>query len=102
MTIKHIGPVSCAKIAGTIYACLGLLIGALFSLFAAIGLAFSGTQTGMADRAISPMIGTIVGIGAVIFFPIFYGAIGFIFALLGAWLYNIVAARVGGVEIEIS
>jgi hypothetical protein len=102
MTIKHIGPLSCAKIAGVIYACLGLIVGALISVFAAIGFAFGGAQPGLGERSVSPLIGTVVGIGAVIFLPIFYGAIGFVFALLGAWLYNMVASKVGGIEIDIS
>ncbi len=102
MTIKHIGPLSCAKIAGVTYACLGLIFGALISLFAAIGLAFGGAQPGLGERSVSPLIGAFVGIGAVIFLPIFYGVIGFVFALLGAWLYNVVASKVGGIEIDIS
>ena len=30
--------------------------------------------------------------------PIAYCAFGFVFTLLGAWVYNLVAARVGGFE----
>ncbi len=78
MTIKRIGPVSCARIAGVIYAALGLLIGACVSLFTLIGAAFSSTQLGSAH---SPLIGAAIGIGAVVFFPILYGAMGFFFAL---------------------
>ena len=40
------------------------------------------------------------GIGAPIFLPIFYGIMGFVGGLLSAWLYNIVAKWVGGIEIE--
>jgi hypothetical protein len=32
MVIKRIGPVSCAKITGTLYAILGIVVGAIFSL----------------------------------------------------------------------
>ncbi|MCC2956014.1 hypothetical protein LK542_10350 [Massilia sp. IC2-477] len=30
--------------------------------------------------------------------PVMYTAIGFVFTLLGAWIYNLVAARMGGFE----
>ena len=38
MVIKRIGPVSCAKITGTLYAILGLVIGGVFSLVALAGV----------------------------------------------------------------
>lgn len=33
-----------------------------------------------------------------ILMPVVYLVIGFIFSLIGAWIYNLVAARVGGFE----
>jgi hypothetical protein len=42
-----------------------------------------------------------VGIGAIIIFPILYGCIGFVATLVAAWLYNVVAGLVGGIEMEI-
>jgi hypothetical protein len=42
-----------------------------------------------------------MGIGSIIFFPICYGAIGFVGTLLAAWLYNFLAGFVGGVEVEL-
>lgn len=102
MIIKKVGPVSCAKIAGVIYAALGLVTGAMFSLFAVLGLALSGTQGSLAQKAVSPLIGAVMGLGAIIVFPILYGAMGFVFALIGSWLYNLVASKVGGIEIDIA
>jgi len=40
------------------------------------------------------------GIGAVIGFPDLYGAMGFVFGAVFAWIYNAVSKRVGGIEIE--
>jgi len=94
MVINRIGPVSCAKISGTLYAILGLLGGAFFSLFALAGGLGS-------NRAGGAFAGAMLGVGAVVFLPICYGLIGFIGSLIAAWLYNVVAGLVGGVEIDV-
>lgn len=41
-----------------------------------------------------------LSIGMVIMLPIFYTLFGWLFSLLGAWIYNLVAARVGGFEFQ--
>lgn len=38
------------------------------------------------------------GIGFLVLFPFVYLIFGFIFTALGAWFYNLVAKRVGGIE----
>ena len=91
MVINRIGPVSCAKITGTLYAVLGLIIGACFSLFALAG--FASDRTGA-------MFGAVMGVGAIVMFPIFYGVLAFVVTLIGASLYNVAAGIVGGVEVE--
>lgn len=88
MVVKSVGAVSFAKIMGTLYVIIGLCFGALFSLMAVAGF---GGRSGM---------GAIFGIGAVILVPIVYGIIGFVATLIGAWLYNLAAGIVGGVELE--
>ncbi len=45
--------------------------------------------------------GAILGVGAVVIFPILYGVMGFIVTLVGAWLYNLAAGMVGGVELDV-
>jgi hypothetical protein len=102
MTIKRIGPLSCAKIAGVTYAALGLLVGGLFSLVAGMGLALAGAQQNLDAKTMPPMFGAFMGVGAIIVFPILYGIIGFIFALIGAWIYNLLASWIGGIEVDIS
>src|SRR5437773_1717201 len=54
MVINRVGPVSCAKITGTLYAILGLIIGACISLFA-----LAGGMMG-SDRAGGAMIGALM------------------------------------------
>jgi hypothetical protein len=94
MVIKRIEPVSCAKITGTLYVILGIVFGGIFSLIALVG-GFASNASG------APDLGAMVGVGAIVIFPILYGGIGFVATLIGAWLYNIVAGLVGGIEMEI-
>ena len=94
MVIRRVGPLSCAKIAGTLYAVIGLIVGAFFSLFAIAGGFGANSDTGRT-------FGAMIGVGSIIVFPIFYGCLGFIGTLITASLYNVVANAVGGVEIDI-
>jgi hypothetical protein len=94
MVINRVGPVSCAKLAGILYAAMGLFIGAIFSL-----AAFAGAFA--AGRDAPAGLGVFLGVGAIIVLPILYGVIGFIGALIGAALYNAAASVVGGVEIDV-
>jgi hypothetical protein len=42
----------------------------------------------------------LTGVGAIVVLPICYGIFGFIGTLIMAWLFNVAAGMVGGVEIE--
>jgi hypothetical protein len=64
MVIKRIGPVSCAKISGTLYAILGIVFGGIFSLIALAG-GFASDTSGAAG------LGAIVGVAAIVVFPSF-------------------------------
>jgi hypothetical protein len=94
MVIKRIGPLSFAKLSGTLYALIGLLIGGVFSMIAMAGGFASDTSHGAG-------IAAAFGVGAIVLFPILCGLMGFVATLIGAWLYNIVASMVGGVELDI-
>ncbi len=71
---------------------MGLIIGVIFTLFSLVFSAFSSTGLGM--------LGAIFGVGAIIILPIIYGIIGFVLGLITALLYNFIASRVGGLEVE--
>ena len=74
MIVKRVGPLSCAKIAGVLYAIMGLIFGAFISLFGIVG-AFA------VPEAEAGMLGALFGIGAIVFVPIFYGCVGFVMTL---------------------
>jgi hypothetical protein len=94
MIIKRIGPVSCAKISATLYAVIGLFIGAGISLIALAG-GFA-TQTSQAAG-----IGALMGVAAIVVCPIVYGTLGFLGALVMAALYNVLAGIMGGVVLDV-
>ncbi len=94
MVIRRIGPMSCAKITGALYALLGFVFGTIFSLVSLAGGLASNASGGAG-------LGAAMGVGAIIAFPILYGGIGFVSTLIGAWLYNVVAGMVGGVEVDL-
>jgi len=96
MTITRVGPLSAAKVAGLLYVVIGLIAGALVSLFSMAGAAI-GAGSGNGDGA---MFGALFGVGAIILLPIFYGFFGFVGTLLMAALFNVAAGMVGGIEVD--
>jgi hypothetical protein len=94
LVIRHVGPLSCAKIFGVLYATMGLVFGCVLSLVAMAG--------GLAGNAVASAAGIgAVSVGVVIALPIVYGTVGFLMTLLLAWLYNVAAAAVGGIEVDL-
>lgn len=91
--IKKIGVSSAARIYGLTIAAIGAIIGIPYGL---IALAFIGADNTGLPFGSGFFLLIIIGI------PIFYGIIGFLIGALFAWVYNLVASKVGGLEIELS
>jgi hypothetical protein len=47
-------------------------------------------------------LGPMFGVGALVFFPVLYGVIGFVSGAISAALYNLFSGLVGGLELEMS
>ncbi len=92
MVLKHVGVVSCGKMLGAIYLIIGLIAGAIFSLISLLGAAAAPEGHGLP---------AIFGVGAIVLFPLFYGAIGFIGGIIVAALYNLFAGWLGGIELNL-
>jgi hypothetical protein len=88
--IRSVGIFSVAKMMGALYAMLGLIVGGLFALVSLAGVQVEGG---------GPMVA--FGVFSLILFPLMYGILGFIGGLIMAFLYNIVASMVGGIELEL-
>ena len=98
MVIKSMGVMSVAKMFGALYAVMGLIGGAIMSVVAMVGgLAAMQSEMGAQGGA----FGMLFGVGAIILFPLIYGALGFIFGAIAAFIYNIVAGIAGGIRIEV-
>lgn len=94
--IREFNVMSCARVGGLVYALLGFVGGLMFTFFAILGSAASAPED-----EFSGMIGLAIGIGAVIFMPLFYGFIGFLFGGLSALAYNFIAGFMGGIEVTL-
>ena len=87
--MKRFGALSCAKIGLVLYGLIGLVTGIFFFLIGIISAALG-----------HPPDNWLFGIGGLIIWPIFYGLIGLIGGAIMAWLYNVVASWVGGIEMQ--
>ncbi len=88
--IKKINVYSLGKILGLTYGFIGLILGGLLVLISLTSLIVS-------QISISEFIGMFI---IVIAAPILYGVLGFVSGLTVAYIYNIVAGKCGGLEIE--
>lgn len=96
-TVHHIGVLSLGKIAGIVYAVMGLIGGAIFTLISLFGSVLGS----FAADSPEPLFGILFGVGSIIVLPIFYGAMGFLVGLVAAAVYNVAARFVGGLELEL-
>ena len=97
MVVRKIGVMSLAKMLGAIYGAVGLLFGGILSLVAVVGGAAAIQQEG---GEAGPLLGLLIGAGAILFMPLFYGLLGFLGGALAAVLYNIFAGITGGIELQ--
>ena len=81
VVIKKLGVLSVAKLQAVLMAIVGFIAGLSFAVFGDI--LFPG-----------------LGLLTIVIMPIIYAIMGFIGGAIGAFLYNIVAGWVGGIEIE--
>lgn len=90
--IKKFDVMSVAKI----YAALGAIFGFIFGLLMAAGASAMGSMLSMVPGA-GGMAGSLA-IASIVIMPITYAIGGFISGAIGAFVYNIVADKIGGIE----
>ena len=85
--ISSISILQASKILAILYTALGLILVPFSCIFIFLGV----------EEPEFLLVGIFY-----LFSPIIYGVIGFIFTAIGVWLYNLVAGRWGGFEIELT
>ena len=83
-SVVRIPPGQAAKVFGIIYFVLGILFLPFFILPVLLGAS---------QQPFALAFGLLM--------PIFYAVVGFVATAFFCWLYNVVASRVGGVQIEL-
>jgi hypothetical protein len=90
--IKRVAPLQLGKIMALTYGIMGLLLCPVFLIMSFL----------MPHGANQQRVGMMAfGTGVAIALPFFYAAMGFIFGVIGAFIYNIIAKWVGGIEVEV-
>jgi hypothetical protein len=92
-SLRSVGAMSCAKIMGTAYFCLGLI----FVPFILLG-GFVAPLLG--NQSSQPLAGIAMWFLALLV-PIVYGFMGFVMGALSAWVYNLAARWIGGIRLEL-
>jgi len=93
MELKKIGILSIGKIASLFGIIYGLLAGIIFSII----YSRAGDIPGITEQ-----LGLIAQLGysSIIVLPILYGIVYFIVGIITAFIYNFLASKVGGINLE--
>ena len=90
MRLTRIGVLSAAKITGVLYALIGVFLIPFFLLVGAFSMLAGKPEAGFGNVVIA------------FFMPILYGGLGFVGGALMAWLFNVIAGWLGGLELELT
>jgi hypothetical protein len=90
--IKSIAPLQLGKMMALCYGILGLLLCPIFLIMSLFAAHIPNQQrVGMMA----------LGTGFALAMPVFYAVMGFVFGVIGAFVYNLIAKWIGGVEVEV-
>ena len=92
--LRKINPVQFALVTAIMYGLVSLI-------FALAMLPFSAMLGTLGTPGTAHIFGAISGVALVIVLPIFYFVLTFVFGLIGAAVYNLVASWTGGIEVTL-
>lgn len=98
LKLKRIAPLQAGKMLAAFYGLLSLVMVPFMLAFMAFGSLAARSQGGANAPALPLMFG--MGIGFMIFLPLLYALMGFVFGVIGAWVYNLLAGWMGGFEFD--
>jgi hypothetical protein len=94
--LKRIAPVKFGIILGIVYGLISLIFIPFFLLIAVASAFAPATENNP-----HPAIGIGVAIVFAVLAPVMYGVMGLLGGMLMAWIYNVAAGWVGGIEVEV-
>ena len=89
--LRSVGVLSSAKIFAVVQAAIGILVGFIFLVIGVVGAAVVPGHPKMG------MVGIIV---IAVLMPVFYAVLGFVMGAIWAFVYNLAAESIGGLELE--
>jgi hypothetical protein len=90
--IKRFAPLQLGKMLAVLYGAMGLLIIPFFLVIPLVAGRLPQQQR----------VGVLaLGAGFAFFVPVIYAVMGFVIGVVGAWVYNLVARWIGGIEVEV-
>lgn len=96
--LKRIAPVKFGLILGIIYGIISLVFIPFFLLSFGIALLAPHSQQ---NGALPEGLGMAFGVVLCLVLPFVYAVMGGLLGMLAAWLYNVAASWVGGIEFEV-
>ena len=100
LKLKRIAPLQAGKMLAAFYGLMSLVFVPFFMIFMAVG-SFAAKAQGAGAGATPPlplMLG--MGVGFMLLLPFLYAAMGFIFGVIAAFVYNLLAGWIGGLALE--
>ena len=98
LKLKRIAPLQAGKMLAALYGLLSLLLVPLMLAFMAFGSLAARSQGGGNTPPLPLMFG--MGVGFIVMIPLMYTLMGFVFGVIGAWVYNLLAGWMGGFEFD--
>ncbi len=90
--LRSIGVLSSAKIFAVVQGAIGILVGFFLLIFSIVGAAIMPHQQ---------KLGMVTGIILAVLTPVFYAIIGFVVGAIWAFVYNLAAQAIGGLELQL-
>lgn len=101
LRINKMGVLSVAKMQAVLGLVIGLIIGIIYGAIIILYSLLGASLVGGDARFAVGGGGIVIGIVVMIAVPIFYGIVSFIAGAIVAFVYNIFAGMIGGIEMEV-
>ncbi len=98
LKLKRIAPLQAGKMLAALYGLLSLVLVPVMLAFMAFGSLAARSQGGGNVPPLPLMLG--MGAGFMIMLPLLYALMGFVFGVIGAWVYNLLSKWIGGFELD--